>query len=121
AGVATLSKLKSNDFYQTLLFLTEKLTTGFQAIAEQHNVPLACNSVCGMFGLFFSDNKNINCLKDVEKSNVETFNKFFHLMLANGVNFAPSPFEAAFVSIAHDEKIIEQTLAKAEIVFSRLK
>jgi len=121
AGIATLSKLKSNDFYQTLLCLTEKLTTGFQAIAEQHNVPLVCNSVCGMFGLFFSDNKNINCLKDVEKSNVETFNKFFHLMLANGVNFAPSPFEAAFVSIAHDEKIIEQTLAKAEIVFSKLK
>ncbi len=121
AGVATLSKLKSDDFYQTLLCLTEKLTTGFQAIAEQHNVPLACNFVCGMFGLFFSDNKNIKCLKDVEKSNVETFNKFFHLMLANGVNFAPSPFEAAFVSIAHDEKIIEQTLAKAEIVFSRLK
>ena len=42
-------------------------------------------------------------------------------MLANGVNFAPSPFEAAFVSIAHDEKIIEQTLAKAELVFSRLE
>ena len=42
-------------------------------------------------------------------------------MLANGINFAPSPFEAAFVSIAHDEKIIDQTLTKTELVFSKLK
>ncbi len=120
AGIATLSELKSNDFYETLSYLTEKLTNGFRVIAKQYNVPLVCNHVCGMFGLFFSDSESINCLQDVEKSNVETFKRFFHLMLANGINFAPSPFEAAFVSIAHDEKIIKQTLAKAELIFSRL-
>ena len=121
AGIATLSKLKSNDFYRTLLCLTEKLTTGFRVIAEKHDIPLVCNHVCGMFGLFFSDSERVKCLKDVEKSNIDTFNKFFHLMLANGVNFAPSPYEASFVSIAHDENIIEQTLTKAELVFSKLK
>ena len=121
AGIATLKKLKSDNFYPTLLSLTEKLTTGIRVIANQHDVPLVCNHVCGMFGLFFSSGKSINCLKDVEESNLETFNKFFHLMLANGINFAPSPFEAAFVSIAHDEKIIEQTLTKTELVFSKLK
>ena len=121
AGIATLKKLKSDSFYPTLLSLTEKLTTGIRVIANQHDIPLVCNHVCGMFGLFFSSGKSINCLKDVEESNLETFNKFFHLMLANGINFAPSPFEAAFVSIAHDEKIIEQTLTKTELVFSKLK
>ena len=74
-----------------------------------------------MFGLFFSKKPNISCLKDVEESNSANFNKFFHLMLTEGVNFAPSPFEAAFVSIAHNETIIEQTLEIAEYVFSKLK
>ena len=121
AGIATLKKLKSDNFYPTLLSFTEKLTTGIRVIANQHDVPLVCNHVCGMFGLFFSSSESINCLKDVEESDLETFNRFFHLMLANGINFAPSPFEAAFVSIAHDEKIIDQTLTKTELVFSKLK
>ena len=121
AGIATLSELKSDDFYITLNRFTKKLTSGFQETANRNNVPLVCNHVCGMFGLFFSEKPNISCLKDVEESNSANFNKFFHLMLTEGVNFAPSPFEAAFVSIAHNETIIEQTLEIAEHVFSKLK
>jgi len=84
-----------------------------------------------MFGLFFTDSEQVSRFVDVMACDVERFNKFFHGMLEQGVNLAPSSFEAGFVSSAHGQKAgfvssahgqkeIDFTLDAAEAVFSSL-
>jgi glutamate-1-semialdehyde 2,1-aminomutase len=73
-----------------------------------------------MFGMFFTAEDNISSFDQVMQCDSERFRKFFHGMLSNGVNFAPSPFETAFVSSAHGDKEIQATLQAAESVFKQL-
>ena len=113
SGVATLNLLDDPDQYKKLKTRTKELCEGLEQIAYQLGVPLKCNYTCGMFGIFFTDRDKITSLNDVTKCDVDFFKKFFHLMLANGINFAPSPYEAGFLSFAHEDKHIQLTLEAA--------
>ena len=94
--------------------------TGLRERAQAAKIPFTTNSVGGMFGLFFTDQKNVSTFAQVSQCDVERFKKFFHGMLNEGVYLAPSAFEAGFVSSAHSEKEIVETLAAAERVFRKL-
>jgi glutamate-1-semialdehyde 2,1-aminomutase len=74
-----------------------------------------------MFGLFFSDKEKISSFAQVMACDQTLFKRFFHAMLAEGVYLAPSAFEAGFVSAAHTDDDLEQTLTIAEKVFAQLQ
>ena len=71
------------------------------------------NQVCGMFGFFFTAERNVDRYAQVMACDVERFKRFFHGMLAEGIYFAPSAFEAGFFSAAHSAADIEATAAAA--------
>ncbi len=73
-----------------------------------------------MLGLFFTESPQVRNFAEVQTTDTERFARFFHLMLEEGVNLAPSAYETLFVSSAHDEAIIEQTLAAVDRSFARL-
>jgi glutamate-1-semialdehyde 2,1-aminomutase len=73
-----------------------------------------------MFGIFFTEAKEIKSLEEVKCCNVSLFKQFFHGMLNEGVYLAPSAFEAGFVSSEHGDEEINKTLLAAEKVFARL-
>ena len=73
-----------------------------------------------MFGFFFTDQERVDTFAQVMKCDTEKFNKFFHLMLDEGVYLAPSAFETGFLSTAHTEQDIADTIAAAERCFAKL-
>ena len=73
-----------------------------------------------MFGLFFTEEARVSRFAQVMQCNQELFKRFFHAMLDEGVYFAPSAFEAGFVSAAHSPEDLEQTLEAAGRVFESL-
>ena len=91
-----------------------------QKAADAADIPFTTNVVGGMFGLFFSREKQISNFDQVMACNKERFNKFFHGMLDKGIYLAPSAFEAGFVSSAHTEQDIETTLNVAAEVLKTL-
>lgn len=121
AGLTTLKLLEAENFYNELLEKTQYLVQGLQQQADTHNVPFTTNHVCGMFGLFFTDNKNVTNYHDVSQCSVERFNYFFHQMLDNGIYFAPSAFEAGFMSNAHSKADIDKTIEIAGKIFSQME
>jgi glutamate-1-semialdehyde 2,1-aminomutase len=118
AGKATLMQLKSPGFHDMLASKASRLTEGLQASAKQHGVAMTTNQVGGMFGLFFTEREEVTCFADVMACDTNRFNRFFHGMLDQGVYLAPSAFEAGFVSAAHSEEDIQQTIDIADSVFS---
>ncbi len=119
AGLATLEIVSRPDFFENLASRTKRLAEGLRTRAQAFNVPLQVNYAGGMFGLFFSDGP-VRRFDDVAASDTERFRRFFHGMLEQGVYFAPSAYEAGFVSSAHDDATLKATLIAAEQVFSRL-
>lgn len=120
AGLTTLELVSQPEFYNQLEQRTHQLVDGLQRLADEANIPFSYNQVGGMFGLFFSQEKHISQFEQVMNCDQERFKQFFHLMLEQGVYLAPSAFEAGFVSAAHSEQDIQQTLAAAKIAFSKL-
>jgi glutamate-1-semialdehyde 2,1-aminomutase len=120
AGLKTLELIATPNFYADLTAKTTRLLDGLKAAAQNTGVSLTTNQVGGMFGLFFTEEKNITSFAQVMACNQDYFKRFFHAMLDQGVYLAPSAFEAGFVSIAHDDAAIEKTISAAEIVFRRL-
>jgi glutamate-1-semialdehyde 2,1-aminomutase len=120
AGLATLQALESPGFHDRLSSTASSLTTGLKQTAQDHGVALTTNQVGGMFGLFFTDRDKVSCFADVMACDTERFNRFFHGMLDEGVYLAPSAFEAGFVSAAHSEEDIQQTIDAAARVFASL-
>jgi len=120
AGLAMLEQVSQPDFYKKLSATTEQLMKGLRERASVAKIPFTTNSVGGMFGVFFTEEKNISTFTQVSQCDVERFKKFFHGMLDEGVYLAPSAFEAGFVSSAHSEKEIAATLNAAEKVFKTL-
>ncbi|MBN9420888.1 MAG: glutamate-1-semialdehyde-2,1-aminomutase [Candidatus Accumulibacter sp. 66-26] len=116
AGLATLRLVQQPGFYADLTRKTKALCDGLTAAAARHGVAFSAQSVGGMFGLYFraacptSYAEVMTCDKDA-------FNRFFHAMLDAGHYFAPSAFEAGFVSAAHTDADIAATVAAAEAVF----
>ena len=120
AGLATLELISQPGFFDELEERTKHLVNGLRERARDAGVPLVANRVGGMFGLFFTDSPAVRCFDHVRESDVERFTRFFHAMLDHGVYLAPSAFEAAFVSGAHDEAAIHATLEAAEEAFPAL-
>ncbi|MBX9607508.1 MAG: glutamate-1-semialdehyde 2,1-aminomutase [Gammaproteobacteria bacterium] len=110
SGLATLDLISTPDFHGALAAQTTKLCEGIEAAARDARVPLVTNHVCGMFGLFFSE-RPVRSFADVMACDVARFKRFFHALLDEGVNLAPSAFEAGFLSSAHGDAEIEQTVA----------
>lgn len=119
AGIKTLELIGQPGFYDQLTAQTRQLTEGLVDRARTHGVTLSADHEGGMFGFYFTP-EIPKSLHDVSAGNMDQFKTFFHGMLDRGVYFAPSAFEAGFVSITHDENIIEATLAAADEVFSSL-
>ncbi|MFM7119818.1 MAG: glutamate-1-semialdehyde 2,1-aminomutase [Gammaproteobacteria bacterium] len=115
----TMMQLLDDEVYARLSKRTRRLTAGLRQAARRHGIPVYMTQVCGMFSLFFTSER-VTCLDDVAQSDVLRFNRFFHAMLDEGVYLAPSAFEAAFLSDAHDDAIIDQTIAAADRAFARV-
>lgn len=116
AGLAMLDLIQTPDFHKELDRRTRLVTDTLQAAADEAGVPMTINRVCGMFGLFFTAQK-VETYAQATACNVAMFNRFFHGMLKRGVYLAPSAFEAGFVSIAHTEQVIADTLEAARGAF----
>ena len=117
AGLATLKLIAAPDFFTRLAQSTRDLTSGLTAAASEHGVAFSAQAVGGMFGLYFRARPPAN-YTEVMECDVAAFNGFFHAMLDAGIYFAPSAFEAGFVSSAHGRSEIAQTIAAASRYFA---
>ena len=120
AGLAMLNEIQKPGFYESLTAHTSQMLAGLQERANHAGIPFSTNQVGGMFGCFFTTEKKVTTFDQVMACNVPQFKRYFHLMLGNNVYLAPSAFEAGFVSAAHGQAEIAQTLAAADKAFSSL-
>ncbi|MGN2253785.1 glutamate-1-semialdehyde 2,1-aminomutase [Frateuria sp. GZRe12] len=112
AGLAMLELIQAPGFYDALAARTRLLCDGLQAVADAEGVPFTTNRVGGMFGLFFTGDR-VTSYAQATAADTALFNRFFHGMLKRGVYLAPSAFEAGFLSSAHSEQDIADTLEAA--------
>ena len=120
AGLTTLELLSAPGFHQRLQAATDTLIGRLAESAERAGIALATNHVCGMFGLFFTDERIVDRYGKVMACDVERFKRFFHGMLDEGIYLAPSAYEAGFMSAAHSAADIDATVAAASRVFESL-
>lgn len=111
AGIATLENL-TPEVYEQLEATGQRLQDGMQKIIDENNYPMTQHRVGAMFGVFFHD-ESIREHEQVKGCDFENFNAFFHGMLDRGVYLACSQYEAGFLSTAHSDAIIDETLAAA--------
>ena len=116
AGLATLRLIEAPGFHERLERRTHELCDGLETAARDAGVALTTNRSCAMFGLFFTDRK-VETFADAVACDTAAFNRFFHAMLRRGVYFAPSAFEAAFLSSAHGDVEIAHTIDAAREAF----
>ena len=120
SGLATLHIISQPNFYDDLFRHTTELCEGMQQIAGEAGVPFTTNHMGSMFGFFFTEDEKVTQYPQVIGANVERFNKFFHLMLSEGVYLAPASFEAGFMSSAHTDGDIAATIDAARYAFKAL-
>lgn len=121
AGLATLTELEQEGFFERLSRTTSLLIESLSTVAKSMSIPLFTASQGGMFGFCFSEKEYIYDYADVAESDEVLFKRFYHGMLQEGIYFAPSMYEAGFVSSAHTEHEINMTQAAAEKVLYTLK
>ncbi len=119
AGLVTLDRIQAPGFYEQLAQKTETLMRGFSAAAMKAGVPLYTSSVGSMFGFFFTS-QPVSRFAQASACDIAAFKRFFHLMLEEGVYLAPSAYEAGFMSAAHSDDDLQQSIAAAERSFARL-
>ena len=117
AGLTTLKLIQTPDFYESLTQKTKMLCSGLVEAAKKHGVAFSAQSIGGMFGIYFRQSCP-QSYAEVMECDKETFNRFFHAMLEAGHYFAPSAFEAGFVSAAHSNTDIAETIAAADTIFN---
>ena len=120
AGLLTLRRLKEKSIYQTLEQRSAHLCEGLSKAADEAGIKTTTNRVGSMWTSFFTD-KPVTNWATANRSDRELYGKFFHAMLDQGVYLAPSQFEAGFVSIAHTDAIIEQTIEASKKAFQALR
>ncbi|MEX0709497.1 MAG: glutamate-1-semialdehyde 2,1-aminomutase [Woeseia sp.] len=113
AGLATLTELEADGFYERLERTTQQLADGLADAAADAGIPLQTEVAGGMFGFVFTDSGPVRRYSQVAAADIARFRKFFHAMLERGIYFAPSAFEAGFVSSAHTATDIGQTIDAA--------
>src|SRR5256886_2400478 len=109
AGIAALQELAASDAYQNLEELGAALEAGMKDAAKAAGVPVQFNRCGSMFCAYFT-NQPVHNVADAMKSDRDRFAKYFHGMLAAGIYFAPSQFEAGFLSTSHQAADIETTV-----------
>ena len=119
AGLETLKVLKKTETYNRLDSLANQLASGIKEAAESTGVPVFQARVGSMLSLFFTGQEVLD-LKSAKTSDAERYRRFFHSMLTLGYYFAPSQFEAIFVSLAHDEQIIANSISAISEAFKAL-
>jgi glutamate-1-semialdehyde 2,1-aminomutase len=119
AGLATLRLVQAPGFHAALAAATRKLTEGLTAAAKEQGIVFSAQSVGGMFGLYFRSAPPTS-YAEVMECDKTAFNRFFHAMLGKGYYFAPSAFEASFVSAAHSTQDIDKTIQAAREVFGQM-
>jgi len=107
-------------FEPALAERTARLCAGLEAAAAESGVAVTTTCVGAMFGLFFTSEK-VETYAQATACDIPAFNRFFHAMLEQGVFLAPSAYEAGFLSSAHDDTVIEATLAAARVAFRAAK
>ncbi|HHY56180.1 MAG TPA: glutamate-1-semialdehyde 2,1-aminomutase, partial [Chloroflexi bacterium] len=124
AGIVTLRELIKPGVFEGIAAATTKLVDGIQGIAHKYAIPIQPGHTGSMFGFYFlksPDRVITDYATAKEHADPVRYGRFFHAMLARGVYFAPSQFEAAFVSSAHGEEVIDETLGAIEDVIGRLR
>ena len=120
AGLTTLELAASDGFHSRLDQAARRLTTGLQAAADDAGIAFTTNQVGGMFGCFFSNEETISRFEQVSHCDLQRFQQFYHGMLDAGVYLAPSAYEAGFVSSAHSDALVDETIESAARVFTTL-
>lgn len=119
AGLANLILIQQADFYVNLSSTAQTLTNGLTELAHNRGFEFCADHVGGMFGFYFAA-QIPQSFAEVKLASQDLFNRFFHLMLEDGVFFAPSMFEAGFVCAKHTPEVIERTLTAANKAFTKL-
>lgn len=120
AGIACLEILQEEGAYEKLDVLGERLEKGILEAADQHSIEIAVNRLCGALTVYFS-NSPINSYEDAEASDSDAFAAFFNHMLNQGINLAPSKYEAWFLTTEHTEADIDRTIKAVGKAFKAMK
>lgn len=120
AGIACLEVLKQPGIYEELDRLGKLLEEGMLKSAEEHNIAITINRLKGALTVYFTD-QQVENYAQAEATNGEKFGEFFKLMLEQGINLAPSKYEAWFLTIAHTENDIKETLVAVNKAFKQMK
>lgn len=119
AGIALLEVLEKEGVYENLNQLGARLEEGLQASIDKYQIKATINRVRGALTVYFTDEK-VTHYDQADQSDGEQFAKFFKLMLQQGINLAPSKYEAWFLTTEHTEEDIDQTLKAADYAFQQL-
>ncbi len=116
AGLATIKLLKDNSIYKALEAGGNRLFTGLKDAALNAGIDIVINHI-GSLGSFFFTKGPVTDFRSAKKSDSALFRAFYRRMREKGIYLAPSPFEAMFLSIAHDNRVIDKTIDAAYICF----
>lgn len=120
AGLKTLELISAPGFFENLTIKVKSLLLGLKGAAQTADIPMVTQGVGGMFGVFFTEADKVESFDDSMACDSARFNQFFHGMLKQRVYLAPSSFEAGFVSCAHSENDIADTIERASVVLNDL-
>ncbi len=119
SGLAMLTALEEDkSFYKNLGRRAEYLVKGIISEAKARDIQMTSNCVGGMFGMFFSNEEKVTNFSQASSCNIELFKKFFQEMIKQGVYFAPSAYEAGFLSNAHTDEDLDKTISAASAAFA---
>jgi glutamate-1-semialdehyde 2,1-aminomutase len=119
AGIACLEVLAQPGVYEEMDRLGAILEEGIREAAAKHNITMTLNRLKGAMSIYFTD-EIVENYEQAENSNGEIFGRFFKLMLSQGVNLAPSKYEAWFLTTEHTEEDVKATIAAVDYAFSQL-
>jgi len=119
AGLAVLELAARPGVFEALEATANRVANGLQSLAREAGVPFTASALGGLFGFFFHPGP-VQSYADAQKADAERFVAFFHAMLDQGVYLAPSPFEAGFVTTAHGDAEVDQTLEAARRAFRKV-
>jgi glutamate-1-semialdehyde 2,1-aminomutase len=118
AGMAVLDLLERPGAYEQLTRTAEKLAVGLRELAAEIGIPFVSRSVGGMFGFFFHPGP-VRSYAEASKSDARRYKAFFHALLEQGIYFAPSQYETSFVTLAHGDAEVAETLEAARRAFRK--
>ena len=121
AGLATLRAISQPGFHAALVTRTATLLDGLRGEAAAAGIPFTTSQAGTMFGLFFTAQPRIDSYQQATTCDAESFRRFFHAMLDNGVYLAPSAYEAGYISSAHTAEVVAETLDAARGAFRTLR